>query len=37
MLIDELKSQYIIRQDLIKVELYNNIKSNSAFLLTLDA
>ena len=37
MLINELKSQYIIRQDLIKAELNNNIKSNNAFLLTLDA
>jgi hypothetical protein len=37
MLIDELKLQYIIRQDLIKAELNNNIKSNGAFLLTLDA
>jgi hypothetical protein len=37
MLIDELKLQYIIRQDLIKAELNNNIKSNSAFSRTLDA
>jgi len=37
MLINELKSQYIIRQDLIKAELNNNIKSNSAFSLTLNA
>jgi acid stress-induced BolA-like protein IbaG/YrbA len=37
MLIDELKLQYIIRQDLIKAELNNNIKSNSAFSLTLNA
>jgi acid stress-induced BolA-like protein IbaG/YrbA len=37
MLTNELKLQYIIRQDLIKAELNNNIKSNSAFSLTLDA
>jgi hypothetical protein len=37
MLTDKLKSQYKIRQDLIKVELNNNIKSNSAFSLTLNA
>jgi hypothetical protein len=37
MLIDELKSQFKICQDLIKVELNNNIKNNSAFSLTLEA
>jgi len=37
MLIDKLKSQYIIWQDLIKVELNNNIKSNNAFSPTLNA
>ena len=37
MLIDKLKLQFKICQDLIKVKLNNNIKSNSAFLLTLDA
>ena len=37
MLTNELKLQYIIRQDLIKAELNNNIKSNGAFSLTLNA
>jgi hypothetical protein len=36
-LIDELNLNYINQVSLIKAELFNNIKSNGSFFLTLDA